>query len=1295
MGNIRLRRTRWRMLGFTFLMLGFCFLFSAQMASGQVDQGAINGVVKDPSGALIAGAQVTLTNTDTNFPLHGKSDAKGEYSFSPIKIGNYTVSASAPGFETTTQENVVVNIQDRLNIDITLKPGGANETVTVTGAPPMLQSETASVGQVMDTETINNTPLNGRNWVYIAQLAAGVDPAVNNLGRGAGTGDFAANGQRTTQNNFILDGVDNNVDADDLMNGASYNVRPPPDALAEFKIDTSNYSAEFGHAAGAVLNASIKAGSNQFHGDLWEYVRNTKLDAADWDNGGEVPPYHENQFGATLGAPLWKNKLFYFGDAEANRITFGFPDTGLTVPTPLMRVGNFTELFNGSLTSSGNSIAVFGTNPTTGAGSAGYYPLTNTSSPSGKNVSAGQIAATPPPGIGIAGNGQQTTNILSPGEPLAAGGTASGQMDTVTSELMNDFPMPNANGWDSSALAAGEGGKTFANYHTNLPVREDTWQWDQRLDWNISPKDQTYARFSYSHQQTSETPALGPILDGGSEGPGFNGGEVSFNMGQGLMFSETHIFNPSLINEFRYGFNWGNFQALQFNPDVSAATLVPGLYSLPISGGNGGLPFFNTSDLSHFGAPRDLPSIERQNVYQFLDNVTKVWGKHSLKFGVQLEAIRASISQPYCPRGIDHFATIYSSQPNAYGYNPNSNQTGWGVADMFTDNMANTQVSPNWNTEYYRWYRAGYAQDDWKVNSRLTVNIGLRYDNFQPISNKNGDIANIVIHSAGIGIGSATYVEPTKVQGNLSASFINELAVNNVNVQYVNSTSLVTSQKLNFAPRLGIAFQVDPLTVVRSGFGLFYGGIEVPGASELTDNYPFGEFYAVVYNSTNCEPPVAAPGYTGAPPDIGTCNSTAEVNNNPNYLPSLPYTTSLETGMGNFISAASGNIANLVNGTSFNMEDTTVHTPYTMGYNLTIERQLSKNMVASMGYVGNMARHLYNAINSDGAYALTNPNINYSLTYPFPSLGMLQSSFNGVSMYNSLQTKIQKRYSDGLSYLATYTWAHATDNSSNPGIGVGPGLRSPLIIPINDDVTNSSYDVRHRVTVNGQYELPFGRGRKWAHEGGVLDYLVGGWQTSLTWQAQTGTPFTVTSINEWDNGTSPNGGNTYAYKIRNPFAGGGTPDPTQLAAGVTSCPATVKNRTNWYNPCAFANPWNAATGPHAIPFPTVPGQPSVADGSAVVGVQNAMNYLGGKSNQVYGPGFERVNMSAFKSFKVWHEQYIQFRADSFNLLNHPSWANPSDDTSNDSGGGDILGAQSFQNLTPDARFFQLSGKYVF
>jgi len=1284
MGNFQLRQTARSVMFITLFLLGCCCVFSGRMALAQVDQGAITGVVKDIAGAVIPNAVVTLTNTDTNFVLQSTSDGRGQYDFSPIKIGNYTVSATAPGFETTTQENVRVNIQDRLSIDITLKPGGVRETVTVTAAPPLLQGENASVGQVMDTDTINETALNGRNWVYIAQLTAGVDPAINGLGRGAGTGDFAANGQRTTQNNFILDGVDNNVDADDLMNGASYNIKPPPDALAEFKIDTSNYSSEFGHAAGAVLNASIKSGTNQIHGDLWEYVRNTRFDGQDWDSGGGVPAYHENQFGATLGLPIWRNKIFYFADAEANRITFALPDPGITVPTPLMRQGNFTELFNSALTGKSTGVAIFAPN------SAGYYPLTCTQS---------TVAAAPAPGIGIAGNGKTTTNILCPGNPPAAGGGGTGQMDTIASSLLGLFPMPNTNGWNASTLAAGVGGNTYANYNVNLPLKNDTWQWDQRLDWNISAKDQTYVRYSYAHNQSTNTPPLGPIIDGGAAG-GFLG-SFDFNLGQGFMLSETHLFNPKFINEFRFGYNVGNFQFLQSNSTTPAATLVPGLGGVPFGSGqtteaNGGLPWFTVSDIANFGARRDLPSIEHQNVYQILDNVTKIWRGHSLKFGIQLESIRASISQPYCARGIEHFATGYSGQTTNFGYNPNKYQTGWGVADLFTDNQANSQISPDWNTSYYRWYRAAYAQDDWKVNSRLNLNLGLRYDYFQPFSNNAGQLANFEINPplGSIGFGTGKFDLTTKTQGSplITPSFLDLISSANVSVQYVNSSSLVTSQKKNFGPRLGLEYQLDAKTVVRAAYGLFYGGVEVPGAAELTNNYPFGSYYGVVYNNSPCQPPVAAPGWTGAPITTGTCNSDSTANTV--YAPFLPYPATLETGMGNYL-AQSGGAANLTRGLSFNMSDTFIHTPYTQSYNLTFEHSWSRNIVASIGYVGNVARHLYNDVQSNGQNALTNPAAPESnLAQPFPNLGEFNdSTYNGESMYNSLQTKLEKRNSGGSSFLATYTWSHAGDDSSNPGIGVGPPLRNPLIIPIKDDFTNSSYDTRQRVTFNGFYELPFGKGKKYAHGAGWTDYLVGGWQSSLTFQAQSGTPFTIYAQTSWDIGNAASGGNVFAYKIRNPFIGGGTPDPTQLAAGTTSCPASVHNKTNWYNPCAFANPVPGTNIP--LPSNTATNQPNTADGSAVTGVAAAISYLGGKSNQIPGPGYERINMSVFKNFKTWREQALQFRADAFNLFNHPSWGNPNDDLSNDPSGGDITGVQAFQSFTPDSRFFQLSAKYVF
>jgi hypothetical protein len=272
--------------------------------NAQADQGTITGVVQDSTGAVVGNAAVTLTDTDTGLVLKGKADGAGIYVFSPVKIGNYSVSASAPGFETTTQTNLHVDMQQRLNVVVTLKAGSTTETVTVTSEAPLMQSQESSVGQVMSTAEIDNVPLNGRNWVYIAQLSAGAVPPEGS--RGAGKGDFNANGQRAEQNNFVLDGVDNNVNVVDFYNGASFVAQPPPDALAEFKVQTSDYSAEFGHSAGAVVNASLKSGSNEIHGNLWEYFRNTSLDAKDWD-ASSVQTYHENQFGATLGLPIIKN----------------------------------------------------------------------------------------------------------------------------------------------------------------------------------------------------------------------------------------------------------------------------------------------------------------------------------------------------------------------------------------------------------------------------------------------------------------------------------------------------------------------------------------------------------------------------------------------------------------------------------------------------------------------------------------------------------------------------------------------------------------------------------------------------------------------------------------------------------------------------------------------------------------------------------------------------------------------------------------------------------------------------
>jgi hypothetical protein len=337
-------------------------LACSSLAFGQADQGTITGVIQDPTGALIGSAAVTLRNVDTGQTLNGTSDSSGVFVFSPVKIGNYSITAALTGFDTVTQTGLHLSLQQRLNIPITLKPGAANETVTVTTAAPLMQTQDSSVGQVLDTKAIDSVPLNGRNWVYIAQLTAGAVPPSGT--RGAGTGDFNANGQRAEQNNFILDGIDNNNNLVDFPTGASYVSQPPPDALAEFKVQTSNYSAEFGHSAGAVINASLKSGTNKIHGSAWEYFRNTVLDAKDW-NAKFVPPYHENQFGATLGLPILRNKLFFFADVQANRVSYTGTIT-TSVPTLLERTGDFSELLNTSLTGKSAPIQLYNQNHTTG-----------------------------------------------------------------------------------------------------------------------------------------------------------------------------------------------------------------------------------------------------------------------------------------------------------------------------------------------------------------------------------------------------------------------------------------------------------------------------------------------------------------------------------------------------------------------------------------------------------------------------------------------------------------------------------------------------------------------------------------------------------------------------------------------------------------------------------------------------------------------------------------------------------------------------------------------------------------
>src|SRR5271155_1320992 len=347
MGHDRSFLGLYRYFGYVTLIILCVLLVPSQSLFGQVDEGAITGTIQDQTGAVVANAKVTLLNKDVGLTLESTTDSAGGYSFSPVRIGSYKISATSPGFSTTAQDNLTVAVSQRLEVNIQLKPGAATETVEVTTAPPLMQTEEGSVGQVIDEKSVNNLPLNGRNFTFLAQLSAGVNTPQADTRGNAASGAFSANGLRPSQNNYLLDGIDNNSDTVDFLNGTNFIILPPIDAIQEFKVQTADFSAELGRSAGAVLNATIKSGTNSIHGAAWEFFRNDKLDAADWfeDNAGVAKgELRQNQFGAAIGGPIVKNKLFYFGDYEGLRRVQGNTQSGFTVPTLAERNSGYTNL---------------------------------------------------------------------------------------------------------------------------------------------------------------------------------------------------------------------------------------------------------------------------------------------------------------------------------------------------------------------------------------------------------------------------------------------------------------------------------------------------------------------------------------------------------------------------------------------------------------------------------------------------------------------------------------------------------------------------------------------------------------------------------------------------------------------------------------------------------------------------------------------------------------------------------------------------------------------------------------
>ena len=1190
--------------------------FAAQGALAQVDQGSITGTITDSSGAIIPGATVTATNVDTGLTFSRSTNGAGEYTFNPLKIGNYTLKVSAPGFESVERSNIRVDVSDRVGLNLKLKPGNVSQTVEVTSEAP-LQTEDASTGQVFTTSQLEDLPLLDRNYLFLATLTTGVNAPNQGNTQTSGSGGFSSNGSRVSQNNFILDGVDNNSNMQDFLNGATYAVRPPPEALAEFKVASSNYSAELGRSTGAAVNASIKAGTNAIHGALWEYLRNDRLTALNYNFNAPTPEpntaYHSNIFGATLGGPILKDKLFVFADGQATRVNIYQPQqTNLTVPTAAERTGDFSQYLDPALTNGHGSITLYkpggNVTPTIGGGETGKDPSRYLTCPSVTAVYATAIS------------GQ---NVICPGN-----------IDSVATTVLNLFPLPNQ----------GVAGQIAQNYTAPATASQNnTAQYDVRVDYNFSSKDQAFWRFSYSNNPSVYTPPLG-VLDGG--GYGSDGSDT--NLAKSGLFSETHFFSPNLVNEFRIGYNYlhASYLPAGAQTDVAAKYGLGGIPFGPSLGGfpdidfNGGINGNNRPYNLGIGIPGYEPSDEKQDVIEFIDNVSKTWRKHNFTIGANIQHTRFYGLQSPNATGYQGFDGTYTGDPG----DVSGAETGTGFADFELNQENYAGLNSTTPVTDLRWYNAAYFQDDWKILPNLTLNLGLRWEYTQPFVELHDNQANFAGDFAGMNQGSGTFFIPKSQSSYPIPSFLStDFAKDNITIQYTSNRSLVNPDRHEFAPRIGFAYQPTQRIVIRGGFGFFYGGQENIGLGlNLYNNPPF-----FLTSSIN---PVPNQCYNTAATGV-VCPTNGQT---------------LETGFGAAATSNTGLEANAQLPTLFG-QDQNAKSTYTESYNLSLQQSLTPTITFTLGYQGNVTRHLRVSYAANTYPGVIPNGANGQLYQPFYDFGNIVEVTNeGEGGYNSLQAKLDKRFSHGLSFLAGYSWSHSLDDAVQPIQGTDGGeAGNPAFLGLKFEYGASNTDVRNRFTFSPQYELPFGKGKQFLNHGGFVDEFIGGWKTTAIFQTQTGTPIVIPQV----------------FRVGDVFGAGGTPNP--ITQPGQECATQVRTIAHWFNPCAFAQ----------APTAYLTQVPAGANG-VLLSQAGTLPYGQRGRQTVAGPGFNRLDMSLFKSFKLpYREAAFELRADGINVMNTPSFGDPS--TSITGGSAASISSTRFSGTLPNARVIQVAGRLTF
>jgi carboxypeptidase family protein/TonB-dependent receptor-like protein len=1250
-------RADWMLL----VVAAFLFVFFGK-SYAQIDTGSVTGTVKDPTGAVVVGAQCTLTNTATNIAQKIKSTSAGAYTFEAVPAGLYSLKVVAPGFKEYELNNIQIHVQTTLTADVSLQLGSIGQEVTVTSAVPLLQAQDASVGMTISNKMTNDLPLQGgsagRNFMSLTTTSPGV---YANSGAGMdNTSNIVAMGVENGQVDLRLNGVDDN---EEFFGGTS--IVPIPDAIQEFKFMDGNNSAEFGHSTGAVINAVTYSGTNDFKGRIWEYFGNEDLNANDYFNklnNKPRPEYRHNEFGGLIGGPVLlphyngKNRTFFFFDFQRTMHTTVDQYTQ-TVPTATMQKTDFTnmqDLLTVSKSTHKDALGrtfqygtIFDPATTRQLPASGIDPVTGLTGTPNAYVRDPFYSCTTsgcPANDNMQGN--TTTDYTTASQLPLLNILPSSRLDPNAVAMLGLLPVPN----ESSA--------NISNNWFNIPLKTtDTNQYDGRVDEKISDKDSIWG--TYDHEN--------PVANAATAYPGPAEGALSVDYATTqpiymVVTSWTHIFSPALINEFRFGVNNNYTTRLDPYANVLGLPSKYGVQGIAQNPGNGGLPFMQLNVISNFGAHRFAPTIQTTRVFEYEDNLTRIVGKHELKFGGQYDHLMSDIIQPAYPRG--YF--VYNGQ---YSDIPNNNASENGMADMLLTPIAADSyyqsaggaVSSATNamgglgsfegsnyaqSNYHAPYIGIYGQDNWKLTPDLTFNIGVRWDYFGAYASDGGQEANLVMGgngylSDGNGLGAYYLIGHDGCSTSLGANFTGLLAALNIPIVCSPNNAVARAQRDNFAPRLGIAYRITPTIVARAGAGVAYGALDSVGyGGTLGTNYPFQFNYTSPSTNTS-QVPLIIPGTTS--------------------------TATMENTFG-VISLANPTLVNPA-GLGLTGKNYFYQTPQVTTLNFQLQWQFTKHDSIQSGYVGNLGKHLDSPSTTHNSPSemlipgtplqtinYTNPAASTG-AIPYPALGATAEfqMTNMISSYQSWQTVYLRQFVDGSSVGANYTFSRClSDNIGKTGLGQGiralwlPGMGARA------DYTLCNDDATHLFNANGEFAVPVGRGSAYFSDvRPVTDAFVSGWHLNFIFKAQSGQPFNVGCQN-------PSQGSLF---------GGGFGCNAPLVPGQK---IYIKTRQQWVNPAAFTR---------------LPYTPVTTNGA------NNLDDLGVRGNQVRGPGFYDIDASLHKQFDTGENTKFEFRLETLNLFNHVEFNNPGNTNFTQTAPG------QFGAITGDrlgvGRVVQLAGKWYF